>query len=154
LVRRDAAHVPAPPDALYVRPLMFGDDAVLGYSAPSSVTLVVVLVQVAALFRDGRGVRLRTETRYVRAVPGGTGSAKCAGNYAGAMLAQREARAQGFDEVLWLDACERRYVEEAGGMNIMLVRDGKVSTPPLGDTILPGVTRDSLLALARAEGLP
>jgi branched-chain amino acid aminotransferase len=108
LVRRDAEHVPAPPDALYVRPLMFADDAVLGYAAPSSVLLNVMLVPVPALFRDGGGVRLRTETRYVRAVPGGTGSAKCAGNYAGALLAQREARAQGFDEVLWQDACERR----------------------------------------------
>jgi branched-chain amino acid aminotransferase len=154
LVRRDAAQVPAPPDALYVRPLMFADDAVLGYSTPSSVTLVVMLVPVPALFKGNAGVRLCTETRYVRAAPGGTGSAKCAGNYAGALLAQREARARGFDEVLWLDACERRFVEEAGGMNLMLVRGGKLSTPPLSDTILPGITRDSLLALARAAGVP
>ncbi len=99
------------------------------------------------------GVRLRTETHYVRAAPGGTGSAKCAGNYGGALLAQREARAAGFDEVLWLDARERRWLEEAGGMNLMLVRKGKLSTPPLSDTILAGITRDSLLELARAEGL-
>src|SRR6185503_17134985 len=88
-----------------------------------------------------------------RAAPGGTGSAKCAGNYAGALLAQREARAAGFDEVLWLDARERRWLEEAGGMNLMLVREGKLSTPPLSDTILAGITRDSLLALARDAGL-
>jgi len=154
LVRRDAVHAPAPPESLYVRPLLFADDAVLGYSTPSSITLVVTLVPVPVLFKGTGGVRLRTETRYVRAAPGGTGSAKCAGNYAGALLAQREARAQGFDEVLWLDACERRWVEEAGGMNLMLVRAGKLSTPPLSDTILPGITRDSLLALARAAGIP
>lgn len=154
LVHRDVAHTPAPPESLYVRPLMFADDAVLGYSTPSSVTLVVMAVPVPTLFKSAAGVRLCTETRYVRAAPGGTGSAKCAGNYAGALLAQREARAQGFDEVLWLDACERRWVEEAGGMNLMLVRAGKLSTPPLSDTILAGITRDSLLALARAAGIP
>lgn len=149
LVRTDGAHAPAPPDALYVRPLMFADDGVLGYSTPTSVTLVVLLVPVTVLFKGASGVRVRTETRYVRAAPGGTGSAKCAGNYAGALLAQREARAAGFDEVLWLDARERRWLEEAGGMNLMLVRGGALSTPPLTDTILPGVTRASLLQLAR-----
>lgn len=153
LVRTDVAHVPAPPDSLYVRPLSFADDGVLGYSTPTSVTLAVMLVPVTVLFKAAGGVRVRTETRYVRAGPGGTGSAKCAGNYAGALLAQREARAAGFDEVLWLDARERRWLEEAGGMNLMLVRAGKLSTPPLSDTILAGITRDSLLALARAEGL-
>lgn len=154
LVRADEAHVPAAPNALYVRPLLFADDAVLGYATPTSALLAVVLVPVPVLFKDKAGVRLRTETRYVRAAPGGTGSAKCAGNYAGALLAQRQARAEGFDEVLWLDACERRWIEEAGGMNLMLVRAGALSTPPLSDTILAGMTRDSLLTLARASGIP
>lgn len=153
LVRADADCVPAPPDSLYVRPLMFADDGLLGYATPTSVALAVMLVPVPVLFKGAGGVRLRTETRYVRAAPGGTGSAKCAGNYGGALLAQREARAAGFDEVLWLDARERRWLEEAGGMNLMLVRKGSLSTPPLSDTILAGITRDSLLALARAEGL-
>lgn len=154
LVRRDVEHVPAPPSSLYIRPLLFANDAVLGYATPTSVTLVVLLVPVPILFKGRGGVRLRTETKYVRAAPGGTGSAKCAGNYAGALLAQREARAEGFDEVLWLDALERRWLEEAGGMNLMLVRDQRLSTPPLSDTILAGITRDSLLALARADGIP
>jgi branched-chain amino acid aminotransferase len=154
LVRTDARHVPEPPDALYVRPLLFAEDAVLGYSTPDRCRLVVVLVPVPVLFKGRGGARLCTETRYVRAAPGGTGSAKCAGNYAAALLAQREARAAGFDEVLWLDALERRFVEEAGGMNLMLVRAGKLSTPPLSDTILAGITRDSLLQLARAAGIP
>jgi branched-chain amino acid aminotransferase len=153
LVRRNAEAVPAPPDSLYVRPLEYADDGVLGYSTPTSVALVVMCVPVPVLFKAAGGVRLRTETRYVRAAPGGTGSAKCAGNYGGALLAQREARAAGFDEVLWLDARERRWLEEAGGMNLMLVRGGALSTPPLSDTILAGITRDSLLALARAENL-
>ena len=153
LVRSEGEHVPAPPDSLYVRPLLFADEGVLGYATPSSATLVVVLVPVPPLFKGAGGVRLCTETTYVRAAPGGTGSAKCAGNYAGSLLAQREARAQGFDEVLWLDARERRWLEEAGGMNLMLVRGGALSTPPLSDTILAGITRDSLLALARSAGL-
>jgi len=153
LLRTDAAHAPEPPGALYVRPLLFADEAVLGYASPSSATLVVMAVPVAALFRGTAGVRLRTETTSVRAAPGGTGSAKCAGNYAGALLAQRNARAAGFDEVLWLDARERRWIEEAGGMNVMLVRGGALSTPPLTDTILPGVTRDTLLVLGRDAGM-
>jgi len=153
LVRTDVAHVPQPPDALYVRPLLFAEDAVLGYATPRACRLAVMLVPVPVLFK-GPGARLRTETRYVRAAPGGTGSAKCAGNYAAALLAQREARAEKFDEVLWLDALERRFVEEAGGMNLMLVRGGRLSTPPLSDTILAGITRDSLLRLAQDGGIP
>jgi len=154
LVAVDRAHVPEPPNSLYLRPLMFADDSVLGYATPTSVVLIVLLVPVPILFKGQKGVRLRTETKYVRAAPGGTGSAKCAGNYAGALLAQREAHVHGFDEVLWLDAIERRWVEEAGGMNLMLVRGGKLSTPPISDTILAGITRSSLLALARDAGIP
>jgi len=154
LVDRDREHVPAPPSALYIRPLLFGEDAVLGYATPTRAMLVVMLVPVPILFRGRGGVRLRTETHFVRAAPGGTGSAKCAGNYAGALLAQRQARTEGFDEVLWLDALERRWLEEAGGMNLMLVRAGRLTTPPLTDTILPGITRDSLLVLAREAGIP
>jgi len=152
LLRADSAEAPPPPGALYVRPLLFADEGKLGYATPTSALLVVMLGPVAALFR-GPGVRLRTETTYVRAAPGGTGFAKCGGNYAGALLAQRDARAAGFDEVLWLDARERRFIEEAGGMNVMFVRGGALSTPPLTDTILPGVTRDSLLVLGRDAGL-
>ena len=153
LLRADAAEAPPPPGALYVRPLLFADEGKLGYATPATAMLAVMLVPVTPLFRGPAGVRLRTETTYVRAAPGGTGSAKCAGNYAGAMLAQRNAHAAGFDEVLWLDARERRWVEEAGGMNVMLVRGGALSTPPLTDTILPGITRDTLLVLGRDAGL-
>ena len=97
-------------------------------------------------------VDLLAEDTYVRAFPGGTGAAKCAGNYAGSLVAAREAQAKGFHNVLWLDGIERRYVEEAGLMNVVFVIDGTVVTPPLGGTILPGITRDSRAdAAARDE---
>ena len=86
--------------------------------------------------------------------PGGTGAAKCAGNYAGSLVAAREAQAKGFHNVLWLDGIERRYVEEAGLMNVVFVIDGTVVTPPLTGTILPGITRDSVLTLLREMGVP
>jgi branched-chain amino acid aminotransferase len=151
LVRAEAAEAPSAPGALYVRPLLFSEDAALGYSTPERAWFVTMLVPVQPLFKEAR---LRTETEYVRAAPGGTGAAKCAGNYAGALLAQKRALAENFTEVLWLDARERRWIEEAGGMNVMFVRSGVLTTPPLGDTILAGVTRASLLALARDLGIP
>ena len=90
----------------------------------------------------------------MRAFPGGTGAAKCGGNYAGSMLAAIEAQKKGFHNVLWLDGIERKYVEEAGLMNVAFVIDGTVVTPPLGGTILPGITRDSVLTLLRDLKLP
>jgi branched-chain amino acid aminotransferase len=99
-------------------------------------------------------VDLLAEETYVRAFPGGTGAAKCAGNYAGSLLASGEAQKRGFHNVLWLDGMERRYVEEAGLMNVMFVISGTVVTPPLGGTILPGITRDSILTLLHDLRLP
>ena len=91
---------------------------------------------------------------YTRAAPGGTGFAKCGGNYAASLVPQGEALASGHDQVVFLDAVERRWVEELGGMNLFFVfEDGRMVTPPLGDTILAGITRDSILTLAREEGL-
>ncbi|WP_375429526.1 aminotransferase class IV, partial [uncultured Sphingomonas sp.] len=91
---------------------------------------------------------------HTRAAPGGTGAAKCGGNYAGTLLAQKEAIAKGCDQVVFLDAVERRWVEELGGMNVFFAfDDGSVATPPLTGTILPGITRDSLLTIARDLGL-
>jgi branched-chain amino acid aminotransferase len=150
LVRAEAGEAPQAPGSLYVRPLLFSEDAALGYSTPESALFVTMLVPVSPLFKEAK---LRTETEYVRAAPGGAGSAKCAGNYAGALRAQKQALAEGFSEVLWLDARERRWIEEAGGMNVMFVRGGVLTTPPLSDTILPGLTRASLLTLARDLGL-
>jgi branched-chain amino acid aminotransferase len=99
-------------------------------------------------------VDLIAEDTYVRAFPGGTGAAKCAGNYAGSLVAAREAQAKGFHNVLWLDGIERRYVEEAGLMNVMFVIAGTVVTPPLSGTILPGITRDTVLTLLREMNVP
>ena len=91
---------------------------------------------------------------YTRAAPGGTGAAKCGGNYATSLVAQQEAIRRGFDQVVFLDAAERRWIEELGGMNIFFVfDDGSIQTPPLTGTILPGITRDSILTIARDEGL-
>lgn len=151
LVRAEAAEVPAEPGSLYVRPLLVCEDIAVGYSTPESALFVTMLVPVNPLFKEAR---LRTETEFVRAAPGGTGAAKCAGNYAGALVAQRQALAEGFSEVLWLDARERRWIEEAGGMNVMFVRKGVLTTPPLSDTILAGITRASLLTLAKDLGIP
>jgi branched-chain amino acid aminotransferase len=103
--------------------------------------------------KGSSGLKIWVEEEYVRAVHGGTGAAKTAGNYAASLLAQRKAQEAGCGQVLWLDANEHRFVEELGGMNFMAVIDGKLITPPLGDTILAGVTRDSLLALARHQGI-
>ena len=101
-----------------------------------------------------KAISLWVSRDYTRAAPGGTGTAKCGGNYATSLVAQAEATRQGCDQVVFLDAVERRWVEELGGMNIFFVfADGSLRTPPLTGTILPGITRDSLIQLARAAGL-
>jgi branched-chain amino acid aminotransferase len=110
---------------------------------------------VGAYFKGEAGAITLWGTKdYIRAAPGGTGSAKCGGNYAASLIAQAEAIRQGCDQVVFLDAIERRWVEELGGMNIFFVfDDGSISTPPLGGTILAGITRDSILQLARDMGV-
>jgi len=114
----------------------------------------VILSPVGAYYAAGfNPVRILVEDYYVRAVPGGTGSAKAGGNYAASLLAGRKAKERGFEQVLWLDGIHRRYVEEVGAMNIFFVVDGRLVTPPLTDSFLAGVTRDSVLALAPTLGL-
>ena len=155
LVRADLSFLPERPNSLYVRPCMMGTDAVIRVHASSTYEFFVILCVVGGYFEGGdpRGVRLRTETEYVRAAPGGTGAAKCGGNYAASLAAQAQATREGFDQVVWLDAAEHRFVEEMGGMNIMFVLDGALVTPSTeSGTILEGVTRDSLLQLARSMG--
>ncbi|HWP94733.1 MAG TPA: branched-chain amino acid aminotransferase [Gammaproteobacteria bacterium] len=155
-VRAVADAVPPPPHTLYIRPCMFARDEVIRVKPASSYVYFVVACVVGDYFAgdDPRGVRLRTETEYTRAAPGGTGMAKCGGNYAASLAAQARAAAEGFDQVVWLDAREHRYVEEMGGMNIMFVIDGALVTPSLdAGTILAGVTRASLLELANHLGI-
>ncbi len=143
-----------PGHALYLRPLVFGSDPVLGVHPSKNYTFVILGMIVSNYFAKGAsGLKIWVEENYVRAVHGGTGAAKTAGNYAASLLAQRKAQEVGCSQVLWLDANEHRFVEELGGMNFMALIGGELVTPPLGDTILAGITRNSLLSLARHLGM-
>jgi branched-chain amino acid aminotransferase len=156
LVRTDKAWIPGGPDgALYLRPFMFASESFLGVRPAGEYLYAVVASAVGPYFRGGApAVTLWVTREYSRAAPGGTGAAKCGGNYAASLVAQAEAIRQGCDQVVFLDAIERRWVEELGGMNIFFVfDDGSLATPPLGGTILAGITRDSILRLARDMGI-
>jgi branched-chain amino acid aminotransferase len=153
LVRVDRQWIPAKAgSALYIRPVMFATGEPLGVRPSEKFRFIIETCPSGPYFSGS--VDLIAEDTYVRAFPGGTGAAKCGGNYAGSMLAALEAQKKGFHNVLWLDGIERRYVEEAGLMNVVFVIDGTVVTPPLSGTILPGVTRDSVLTLLREMGVP
>ena len=156
LVAADRDWIPDSPDgALYLRPFMIASEAFLGVKPASEYLYMVIASSVGAYWKGGaRAVSLWVSHDYTRAAPGGTGEAKCGGNYASSLLAQQEAIRRGYDQVVFLDAAERRWVEELGGMNIFFVhRDGSLRTPPLAGTILPGITRNSLIQLARDEGM-
>ncbi|MGZ4615455.1 MAG: branched-chain amino acid aminotransferase [Actinomycetes bacterium] len=156
LVRADRDWVPTRPgESLYLRPLEFATDPFLGVR-PSREYLFLLFASPAATYFTGgvRPVSVWLSTEYTRAAPGGTGEAKCAGNYAASLVAQAQAAEQGCDQVVWLDAVEHKYVEEMGGMNLYFVHsDGCLVTPALTGTLLPGVTRDSILTLGRDMGL-
>jgi branched-chain amino acid aminotransferase len=156
LVRTDRDWIPEGADgALYLRPFMIASEVFLGVKPASDYLFMVIASSVGAYFKgDAPAVTLWVSEDYSRAGAGGTGAAKCGGNYAASLVAQAEAIRRGCDQVVFLDAAERKWVEELGGMNIFFVLDdGTLVTPPLGGTILPGVTRDSLIRLARDEGL-
>ncbi len=154
LVRLEREWVPASVGtALYVRPVIIASEPFLGVRPSKSYLYYVILSPVGAYYPEGLNpVKIRVEDRHVRAIPG-VGAAKTGGNYAASLLAAEEAHHAGFTQVLWLDARERKYVEEVGTMNIMFRLGDEVVTPPLGGTILPGVTRDSALVLLREWGL-
>jgi branched-chain amino acid aminotransferase len=156
LVRTDQDWVPAYGDekSLYLRPFMFASEAFLGVRPASEVTYSVIASPAGPYFPGGvTGVRLWVSTTYTRAAPGGTGEAKCGGNYASSLAAQLEAHEHGCEQVLYVDGIEHQWLEESGTMNLCLVTsDGELVTPGLG-TILEGVTRDSVLALASEHGL-
>jgi branched-chain amino acid aminotransferase len=154
LTRIDREWIPDGEGSLYLRPFMFGDESFLGVKPASSYLYVVIASPVGSYFKGGKkAVTVWLSDHYTRAASGGTGAAKCGGNYAASLVAQAEATRHGCDQVVFLDAAEHRWVEELGGMNVFYVfDDGSMLTPPLGGTILPGVTRDSILTLARAEG--
>jgi branched-chain amino acid aminotransferase len=161
LVATDHEWVPtAEGHSLYLRPFMIATQRGLGVNSPSSsYQYIVIASPSAAYFPSGvQPVSVWLSQDYTRAAPGGTGEAKCGGNYAGAFVAQAQAVREGCDQVVWLDANEHRWVEEMGGMNLFFVygsgADARLLTPALTGTLLPGVTRDSLLTLARDLGIP
>ena len=142
--------------SLYVRPLVIGTEATLEVRAANSYRFIIMTSPVGSYFNNlQKGVSLYVEDRFTRAASvGGLGAAKTAANYAASLLPGFESRQQGFDQVLWLDGNEHRYVEEVGAMNIFFKIDGKVVTPPLGGSILPGVVRNSVLTLLNDWGVP
>lgn len=158
-VERDWVPAAGGEAALYLRPLMFATEATLGVHASTSYSMIVIASPSGAYFSGGiKPVSVWICDEYVRAAPGGTGAAKFAGNYAASLRAQTQAAEKGCDQVVWLDAVERTYIEEMGGMNLMFVYgseeqgDVRVTTPALSGSLLAGVTRDSLLTVAEDLG--
>jgi len=151
LLRIDREWIPRGRGAsLYIRPAMIGTEGALGVHPSSEYLFFIVTGPVGAYYARGfEPVRILVEERFVRAAPGGLGEAKTGANYAASILAAKAAREEGFDQVLWLDAQHRRYVEEVGTMNIFFAFGDELVTPPLAGSILPGVTRDSVMTLAR-----
>lgn len=151
LIRLDHQWVPKTHGhALYVRPFVFASEEYIAARAASEYRYMVITSPVAAYYKEGfNPVSLTTTDNFVRAVKGGTGEAKAAGNYGGSFLPAQQAQKKGYTQVLWLDAKENKYVEEVGTMNIFFKIDGKLVTPQLGGTVLPGITRRSVITLAK-----
>jgi branched-chain amino acid aminotransferase len=156
LVRIDEAWAPSlPGTSLYIRPFILANEAALGAHPSSSFLFATILSPVGAYFKGGlTPVKIYVENNYVRAVAGGTGFSKCAGNYAAAFKSQTEADEIGYSQVLWLDGVERKYIEEVGSMNVFFVIDGEVTTPELNGSILPGVTRKSVIDVVKSWNIP
>ncbi|MBU0731000.1 MAG: branched-chain amino acid aminotransferase, partial [Proteobacteria bacterium] len=139
---------------LYIRPTMIASEAGLGVRPAKKFLFYIILSPVGAYYPEGfNPVKIFVTDKYVRAVPGGVGNAKTAGNYAASLMASVDAHNQGFTQVLWLDAIERKYIEEVGTSNIFFLIDDELITPPLSGSILPGITRDSVLQLTRDWGI-
>jgi branched-chain amino acid aminotransferase len=161
LVTQDRDWVPATDEhSLYLRPMMIATQRGIGISRPSeSYKFLIIASPAGSYFPNGIApVTVWLSQDYIRAAPGGTGAAKCGGNYAAGFIGQAQALENGCDQVVWLDAIERRWVEELGGMNLFFVfgsgAQARIVTPPLGGTLLPGITREALLTLAGDLGIP
>ena len=157
LVNQDRKWVPTNVgESLYFRPFMIATEVGLGVRPTNQAMYLLIATPASAYFDPSKAVTVWISTEYVRAAPGGTGEAKCGGNYAASLVAQKQAAAQGCDQVVWLDATERRWVEEMGGMNLYFVKGSGASativTPKLTGTLLPGITRDSILSVAADLG--
>lgn len=153
LISLDRKWIPeAKGSSLYIRPFMFSADEYIGIRPSVNFTYMVIMSPVGAYY--SRPVKVKIETHYTRAARGGTGYAKAGGNYGGAIYPAKLAQDEGYDQLIWTDAKEHAYVEESGTMNVMFVIGGRLITPALSDSILPGITRDSVLRLARSWGMP
>ena len=143
----------APGTSLYIRPFMFGNDESLGVHSVKHATFMIITSPVGGYYAEGLNpVRIMIEAEDVRAVRGGTGYAKCGGNYAASNRAGEKAEEQGYSQVLWLDGVERKYIEEVGAMNVMFLINNEVVTPKLTGSILPGITRKSCIEVLKSKG--
>jgi branched-chain amino acid aminotransferase len=155
LIKLDIDWVPSKEgNALYIRPLVIATDAYLGVRPSQTYRLFIMTSPVGAYYKEGiNPVSLTTEDEYIRAAKGGSGFAKTACNYGPSLLPAQQAQKKGFTQVLWLDAKDHHFIEEVGTMNIFFKIDGKLITPPLGGSILGGITRDSVIHLAKEQGV-
>ena len=152
LVKLDQAWVPSTEgSSLYIRPLIFATEDRFGVKISDTYSLIIMTGPVPPFYP--RPLRVKVENRYSRAAKGGTGAAKCAGNYGGAFYASKLAKEEGFDQVLWTDLSPDLKIEESGTMNAFFLIDGTLITPPLSETILDGVTRDSIISICEHDGI-
>ena len=156
IVKVDEKWIPTKPDtSLYIRPFIIATDPFLGVRPSDTYQFIIILSPVGPYYPEGLDpVKIWIEDDYVRAIRGGIGEAKTGGNYVASMAAQLKAHEEGYSQVLWLDGVERKYIEEVGAMNIFFKINGTVVTPMLNGSILPGITRDSVIALCKEWGIP
>ena len=154
LLKVDEDWIPVKPGtSMYIRPFVIAADSYLGVRPSQTFQFYIILSPVGSYYKEGMNpTKIYVEKKYVRTVKGGTGAVKAGGNYAGSMLAQIEAKDKGFAQVLWLDGVERKYVEEVGTSNVFFVIGDEIVTPELSGSILPGITRDSVIALLKKMG--
>ncbi|MCC5936909.1 MAG: branched-chain amino acid aminotransferase [Lunatimonas sp.] len=153
LIRTEESWIIDDPDySLYIRPCVIATEARLGVDASEEYLFMILLSPMRSYY--SKNLKVKVETDFIRAAKGGTGAAKNGGNYGASLLPQRLAKEAGYDQIIWLDAAERRFIEESGTMNLMVILDGvSLITPPAGETVLEGITRDSILRLAPSIGL-
>lgn len=154
LVKVEEAWIPTGEgESLYIRPFMYANEVALGVNEANAYRFIIVLSPVGAYYPEGVSpVKIYVEDEYTRATVGGTGFVKCGGNYAGSLAGQVKAKKLGYSQVLWLDGVNRKYIEEVGSMNVMFLINDTVVTAPIEGTVLPGVTRDSILTLLKDWG--
>ena len=152
LVRLDSGWIPdGEESALYIRPFMFASDEYIGVRPSDGYRFIIFTCPVRGYYSEP--VRVKIETKYSRAFPGGTGEAKCGGNYAGGLFPAKIGQDQGFHQLLWTDGVEHKYIEESGTMNVFFNIDGTLVTPELDGSILHGITRDSIIRIAKDQGV-